>query len=266
MKLFYEIRSQRLFVGNICEEPFPLHVHAVVEIVHMLEGSIRLTVGDQAYTLHPGDTIAIFPSVVHSYDDVPRDAKGLCMIFVPDTIAEFAGTFRTMRPVDPFLPAEKLDSGMIEALEKLQALSMEENSPFLKCNLHVFLAHFLSLLKLSTLDNQLPTNLAQQVVQYVADHFDKPLTLESMSTALGVSRSHLSHLFSEQLNINFRKYINIMRVDQACTMLSETDMTVTEICYACGYNNPRTFHRAFIDECGVQPGEYRAKCRQKLLL
>lgn len=266
MKLFYEIRSQKLFVGKICEDPFPLHVHAVVEIVYMLQGSMKLSVSDRSYTLQPGDTIAIFPSVAHSYDEVPPDAKGLCMIFVPDTIAEFAGTFRTMRPVDPFLPAEKSDSGMMEAVEKLQALSQEEDSPFIKCNLHVFLAHFLSLLNLAPLDQQLHTNLTQQVVQYVADHFDEPLTMESVSAALGVSRSHLSHLFSDQLNINFRKYINIMRVDQACTMLSETDMTVTEICYACGYNNPRTFHRAFIDECGVQPGEYRAKCRQKPML
>lgn len=47
----------------------------------------------------------IFSSVSHSYDRIGADAKGLCAIFLPDTIAEFSDTFFTCRPVSPYLPA-----------------------------------------------------------------------------------------------------------------------------------------------------------------
>lgn len=44
MPPFYEQRTQDLFVGVMTDNPFPLHVHKVVECVHIHEGSITMTV------------------------------------------------------------------------------------------------------------------------------------------------------------------------------------------------------------------------------
>lgn len=196
MKLFYEVRSQKLFVGDICHDPFPLHVHAVVEIVSLYKGSMRLTVSGHAYEVNPGDTIAIFPSMAHSYDYVSPDAEGLCIIFVPETIREFANTFHTMRPVSPLLAAQQHEPAMIEAMKALETVSKQPDSPFLTCNLHVYLAHLLTALQLEPLDKHVDNSLTQRAIQYVADHAEEPLTLESVSAGLGISPSHLSHLFS----------------------------------------------------------------------
>ena len=257
MKPFYEIRSQSLFVGKICDVPFPLHVHAVVEIVNLTAGRMTMTVSGHRCELVPGDVCAVFSSVAHSYDEVSPDAEGLCLIFQPDTIAEFAPVFHSMRPVSPQLSAVKVP-GLMDVIVKLQELSAAPDSPFIKSYLHLYLAHLLSCLPLEPLDKHVDNSLIQRVILYVAEHFTEPLTLDTVSHAMGVSRSHLSHVFSEQLNINFRKYVNILRIDEARSLLEQTQMTVTEICFMCGYNNPRTFHRAFLEECGMQPGEFRA--------
>lgn len=257
MNPFYEVRSQTLFVGRICDVPFPLHVHKVVECVHIFSGSIRMNIGGQLLDVFPGDTVAIFPSVAHSYEFISPEAKGLCTIFLPDAIAEFADTFRVMRPVSPLLPADEHDAPLNEAIERLQVISRKENSPLITSYLHVFLAHLFTHLDLQPLEDHVDVSLTQQVLQYLSQHFLEELTLDSVARALGISRSHLSHIFSAQLRINFRRYINTLRIDHACVLLKETDMTITEICYACGYNNPRTFHRAFLEERSMQPSEYR---------
>ena len=112
------------------------------------------------------------------------------------------------------------------------------------------------------MEKHVDTGLTQQVLEYIAEHYREDITLESVARELGISRSHLSHIFSEQLNVNFRRYINTLRIDQASFLLQDTAMTVTEIGYACGYNNLRTFHRAFQNERGMQPGEFRLARRK----
>lgn len=262
MKPFYEIRSQRIFIGPICDVPFPLHVHMVVEVVYLMEGELRLTVSGEEYTLHPGDTLVCFPSMPHSYDVISPDARGLCFIFGPDTIREFSTAFKTSRPACPLLKGGDAPAGLHESAAALCRLVQEGKQSLLMGYLHVFLAHLLQELTLSPMNESMDNDLIQQTLQYVADHFDEDLTLDSVSMALGISKTHLSRLFSQYLRINFRKYINILRIDEACTLLKASDMNITEVCYACGFNNLRTFHRAFLEEVGMQPKDYRASLDQ----
>lgn len=259
MKPFYEIREPQFFAGEICRYPFSLHMHGVVEIVHLKTGTLTLTVNTRRHDLAPGDTIVIFPHMPHSYDSISDDMDGLCVIFPPELIPEYAETFRSMRPVSPFLPAARVTSGINEAAEMLIKRSREIDSPFIQCYMHVFVTHIMMLMELEPLSKYLDDGLLQRIIEYIADHFEENLTLESVAAALFVSSSHLSHVFSKQLNVSFRKYINILRIDKACALLRGSEMSITEISYACGYNNPRTFHRAFMEEKGKTPQEYRIR-------
>ena len=103
------------------------------------------------------------------------------------------------------------------------------------------------------------TGLSSQVLHYISEHFTEPISLEIVSRALGVSRTHLSHFFSQQLKINFCQYINTLRVDHACYLLRDPSYTISQIVYLCGYGNPRTFHRAFMNHCKMTPKQYRSQ-------
>lgn len=263
MKPFYETRPDPLFVGDICDHPFPTHVHEVVEIVYLLRGRLDMTIAARSAHLEPGDIGVVFPSVTHSYDKVSPDAKGLALIFLPGIIQEYQGIFKTERPEDPFLvhsrQKEKTDSIAV----KLYSLAQTQQNDMLQAYLHVFLAHLFAALPLTPVEKTLESGMIHQVLQYVSEHFTEPLTLESTARSLGISRSHLSHLFSQQLHVNFRQYINTLRVDKACALLNDPLQSVTQIGYMCGYENSRTFHRAFLERCGMQPSVYRTRQLQK---
>ena len=73
--------------------------------------------------------------------------------------------------------------------------------------------------------------------------------------------SHLSHFFAEKLHINFRRFINAIRIDKAKMLMRDPQLTLTQIAFTCGYENMRTFRRAFIRETGELPAAYmRALC------
>lgn len=257
--VYYERRLEDDFIGPICNHPFPIHLHDVVEIVCMTEGTdLELTIAGTLIQMEPGDIVVVFPSTPHSYETVAEDTKGLSLIFNAETIPEFTHAFRSMLPVSPLIRRDSKP----EALDRIIAIlvdltSQPERSPLLGGYLHLFLSYLFSCLALQPVTRQLETTLPFQVLHYIAEHYTEPLSLDSVAHTLGISRIHLSHVCSQQLRINFRQHINALRVNQACTLLQNPGLSISQVAYACGYNNLRTFHRAFQGLCGLSPGQFR---------
>ena len=257
--VFFERRPENVFAGIICEYPFPAHVHDVVEIVCLLTGSMEMTIAGKKLTLLPGDIAIAFPVVPHSYEYTSPDATGLTLIFSPDTIIEFFHTFRTMRPLSPLLAASEKAPELEPIILGFQKVAMkDQNTPLKLGYLHLFLSYLFSCLPLNPVDKRARSGMSFQVLQYISEHFTEPLTLESTAHALGISRIQLSHIFSQQLHINFRQYINTLRIDRAQTLLRNPSHSISQIAYQCGYGNQRTFHRAFLAQCGMTPNRFRA--------
>lgn len=258
--VFYEQRTETVFIGGICDHPFPSHVHDVVEIVCLLKGSMDMTIGGHSISLVPGDIAISFPSVPHSYDLVSEDAVGLSLIFLPDTISEFYHTFHTMEPVHPLLSSKDKAPELTALIRSLQQIAATESGAPLRLGfLHLFLSYLFTCLPLTERARNPHSTLTDQVLQYISEHFTEPLTLENTAHALGISRIHLSHIFSQQLRINFRQYINTLRIDRARTLLRDPACSISQIAFLCGYANQRTFHRAFMAQCGMTPGQFREK-------
>lgn len=257
--VFYEFRPEDLFIGKISEYPFPAHVHDPVEMVSVITGRLDMTIGNRQYVLGPGDSAIVFPAVPHSYDAVSEGVKGLAMVFSPETIGEFNRVFRTMLPSEPVLPAGKRPYEIGLIAEKLLAISEQAESPLRLGYMHLLLAYLLSSMALQPLEKQMQSGLTYQVLHYISEHCTEPLSLESTARALGISRIHLSHIFSQQLKINFRQYINILRIDKARALLRDPSYSISQVAYLCGYANPRTFHRAFQAQWGMPPKQFRVK-------
>ncbi len=255
---FYEQRNEDDYIGSICEMPYPAHVHDVVEIVCLTEGSLEMTIGGEKLTMAPGDIALAFPAIPHSYDAVPPDAKGVAMIFRTETIAEFSHTFRTAIPASPLVTRAQQPAMLETLVGNLQKISAKDaTSPLRLGYLHLFLSYLFVCTPLKAIERPLHSGLTNQVLHYIAEHFTEPLSLESTARAMGISSIHLSHIFSQQLHINFRQHINSLRINYAKNLLKDPTYSISQIVYLCGYGNPRTFNRAFIAQCGMTPGQFR---------
>jgi len=127
----------------------------------------------------------------------------------------------------------------------------------LRAYIQVILARLLPALDMEKESTEAQSGLLYDTMRYLGEHFDQPLSLDALSRALGASKYHLSHLFSERLGMNFRSYLNALRVERARLLLTGTAAPITQICYECGFENQRTFNRAFLAACGTTPTRYR---------
>lgn len=250
-----------MFVGKMTRFPYPLHVHEIVELVCVLEGGCTMQIGEEPYTLRKGDVAVMFPIMPHSYETLTPDCDGFAAFFPADTIAEFSNTFQTLLPDSPVLRAEQVDDEVYRVIGRLMESSNEAESPLRLAFLHLLLAEVLSAMRFHPSGAYNERGLAGRVVRYIYDHACENITLESAARELGISASHLSHLFAQQLKINFRQFVNAIRIDKAQLLMRDPSMTLTSISYACGYENIRTFRRAFLSQTGMLPSECLQKTR-----
>jgi len=260
---FYEKRQENVYVGDIYDRPFPQHVHDVVEIVCITSGRVEMSIAGKLVEVLPGDIAVVFPLVPHSYESFSPDTKGLTLIFTPNTIAEFTYQFRSMVLAEPVLRADEKDAELNGVIANIMRLSLEKNRHLRLGYLHMFLAHLLPCLQLSVQEKHMQAGLSAQVLNYIAEHFTESISLEIIARAFGISRTHISHLFSQQLKINFCQYINTLRIDYACFLLKDPSYAISQIVYLCGYSNPRTFHRAFMANCKMTPKQFRASLAEQ---
>ena len=75
---------------------------------------------------------------------------------------------------------------------------------------------------------------------------------------LGMFNAAAFNTFKPALNLVYTLYINALRIDRACALLRDPARSIAQVIDLCGYQNPRTFHRAFQSHCGMTPKQYRA--------
>jgi AraC-like DNA-binding protein len=111
-------------------------------------------------------------------------------------------------------------------------------------------------------NERLLDSLVTKIREYVGNNFATPFTREQIAGALGVSPAYVSRVFHRQAGMPLWDYVNGFRVARACELLEHSDMTVTEIAFAVGFNDPAYFSRVFRREKGKSPAAYRLVCFQ----
>ena len=87
---------------------------------------------------------------------------------------------------------------------------------------------------------------------------DSSLSVETISSALGLSRVQMYRKVKQLTGQSPVEIIRITRLKKAERLLKTTQMTVSEISYDVGFSSPSYFSKCFKDYFGVQPGEARA--------
>ena len=89
--------------------------------------------------------------------------------------------------------------------------------------------------------------------------YDPELSLKGLAAEFGLSEKYVLQLFKKKYGETFLQYLQRRRIENARTLLSETDLTVAEVARRCGYTSDQSFRRNFVQSTSLTPGEYRSK-------
>lgn len=104
--------------------------------------------------------------------------------------------------------------------------------------------------------------IAEQIVNYIEDHYSEEITLKTIASKFYYSPNHLGVLFKEVTGKTFHDYLTQVRMRVAAQLLKEGSMYVYEVANRVSYKNTIAFSNQFRREFGVKPAEYSARYRR----
>jgi YesN/AraC family two-component response regulator len=100
-------------------------------------------------------------------------------------------------------------------------------------------------------------SLASQIIQYMSEHVREPITAQSVSKHFSISYSKLNQIFVHHLSIRFHDLLAEIKIGEACRLLTEQDMSVSEVSEALGFTNDTYFFTFFKRNTGMTPYQYK---------
>lgn len=138
------------------------------------------------------------------------------------------------------------------ALQALDTSFMEEHLTFRSCE-----DIALSLCEIFSHKAE-ENNLIDTIVSYIKEKYQDPsICLSKISDEFNISESYFSHMFKENMGLNFSVYLENMRLNEAASLMQQTDVNLSEIYLKVGYNNVTSFRRAFKKKFGITPSEMK---------
>ena len=83
------------------------------------------------------------------------------------------------------------------------------------------------------------------------------ISVDDLISATGMSRSSLNRKMHELFNLSPKDFLQEARIKHACSLLCQTDLSVKEVAYACGFSNPHYFATCFKASTGNTPSDFR---------
>ena len=262
----YENNKDGLTITHRISRHVSPHIHHHVEMIYVTNGTLELGIGKDLYHMEKGDFALVFPDVIHHYQVFSEKTSTAFYIEArPSLHGSFSTELQKLCPENPIIPKKDLHPDVVTSIRTLFK-EKNRNPSVDQAFIQLIFARYMSQVKLQEKSSVGNSDLVYQTVLYIADHFKEELTLDKISKDLGVSKFVLSRVFSGTFHSNFKQYLNDKRLEYSCSMLEDTDYSVTDICMEAGFESQRTFNRVFMEKYRMTPREYRKEYKQKCVL
>ncbi len=267
-------------VEPVWQEP---HFHEFLELEYVISGAGVHRVGDAKVPVSSGyafftnfDTPHCFlseseenPIVLYNCVFTPESLKGAGLDFREFTAAANDMLYKTIFPQEfkntPYLSvfdrSLKLKRIFETMYQEFKNAQEGYNSVLMGCLIQL-LVYFMRLY-----ESRSDTNAAQgvhaqyisQVMQHIEENYAGRISLRELSEIALLSPNHLCKVFKDLTGITVSEYIQKLRMDKACELLSDTSLTLAEISCEVGYQDVGYLRRIFKKELGQTPSEYRTQ-------
>lgn len=238
---------------------YPLHRHEYYELELILGGTGIMVLNGKNYALKKGTITFTTPNDFHEIKNVKNlficnisfSALALNQDFMAKLIAIKA--FASVLDENSFERHCRLGSLLEEAHKTNQ--SSEYVYSLLDCYL-IQLISFVSLIQDVKTKKASNTSI-QNALTYLKLNFHENPTLEQVAKYVHLSPNYFSSLFKSETGQSLKLYLAGLKLNYSANLLKTTNLSVTDICFACGYTSLPNFLKSFKNKYGTSPLKYR---------
>ena len=257
----WDIHKKKIRVGKSRNPGYSEHFHNYVEFIYLLEGNYSIKIDGELYELSKGDFAVLFPYQLHELIATTGDNHELVCVASPDVFEEYNDIVKNFICASSVIKSDRLSEECKFLLNWISNTHSNMQDVFrLRKMLLCLIFREITLLCELIPRSELNMTSIQRILKYCDENYlSENISLDTISKALGINRHHISHLISDNLNVNFSTYISELRINHACRLLDTTNMSITGISMECGFGSIRNFNRIFMKLKGVTPGDYKSR-------
>ncbi|MCR4949772.1 MAG: AraC family transcriptional regulator [Solobacterium sp.] len=226
-------------------------------ILHTDHGSGILECSGRTFHLEEGDLFWIDCRIPHTYrtdgtfwehTDIHIGGTG-----AKDLYGEFAaaGQFVLRRNDIPYYMSDTED--LLDAYVRPES---HRTMRIAHC-IETFLMHLILSADKSRGRQAESSDILQNLIYYMHEHFREPLSMDQLSALSGLSRFHMSREFKKLTGFAPNEYLIRLRIEQSKVLLVSSSLPVYEIAALSGFESETYFSRLFHQRMHMTPGVYR---------
>lgn len=269
--------ASRVAMDRYPDRTAPWHWHGAVELSYTQQGCMKYhTPGGVAF-LPAGSAVMVNSNVLHMTTAEP-DTVQLLHIFEPSLLSAPDSRIgeRYLTPLAAASQVELLsltpeDPAQAAALEQIkEAFSLSPDSFGYELRLRNALSEiWLALLEQAQSLLNAPAQRTgkkaggkvKEMMIYIHEHFGEKLSVSDVASAAFLSERECFRAFRDCLHTTPAEYMRSYRLQQACRLLRENRVSITEVGQLCGLGSSSYFGKTFHETMGCTPSEYRRKWR-----
>ncbi|MBR5614626.1 MAG: AraC family transcriptional regulator [Clostridia bacterium] len=239
---------------------YNLHWHDCFEIELILSGSAVHELNGKTYNLTPGDIYLLNPTDFHR---VKSDGAEVFNIMFSENLLDDELLQKILNVENniafhlnktEFENATALISQMLTEFRNGEDYSEAYIKNLLECL-------FIILLRRSTFKQQPESDEktigVRKALLYIHSHFRDNPTMAEAAKISGFNKNYFSSLFHKTTGQTYKNYLSLLKLEHAKKLVLSSKISVTEICFASGFNSLPNFLRSFKAHFGISPGAMR---------
>lgn len=251
---------------------FPVHFHPEYELNFIFNAcEAQRVIGDHTAYISQYELVLTGPNVYHGWNNGRCQSEQIHEItiqFHRDLFHESLLSRNMMNPIKELLNNASrgilfADSTIQQVAPRLKQLSRHSGiEAFMEL---ITVLHLLSISENQKMLCQQPvcipdsfnSDRIKKVYQYIAQNYQEKMKVEQVAKTLNMTETTLSRLVKQRTGKSFIDFLNDYRIGFATRWLTETNQSIAEIAFRCGFYNISNFNRIFKKNRGCTPGAYR---------
>lgn len=229
-------------------------------IHYCLSGKGEYHINNKVYHIQAGDAFLIMPQVVTYYQADKDDPWTYAWVGFDGKKAELYLEHCHLHHNNLVVQCGYIDEIREIMISMLAHYKLSySNEMFIQGEFFRLLSYLMKSANLTYKEenHQSDNSYVQKSLEYIQNNYQNVITVQEIADYLSINRSYLTTLFKQFLHLSPQEFIKRYRMNQAEELLVNSDLTINQISFSCGYANQLSFSKAFRQYHDISPKEYR---------
>lgn len=265
------LKSKRLadvfrFISFHPGETYGPHKHLRIEINYVKKGNCILHLDRESIGFREGETMIITSGVNHTFEAGTEGTTLMQLEFLPEIFTRFdPGAKDKLTGLTSVILFSE-ENRLIKIVNNIRIMQvvrhivneLKQKGPYYHHLVVMYYAELLILIYRYMDEAYLPicTNESlKKAISFIRLNYPSDITMTRVAEQAGIGERHLRNLFTRHLNLSPLDYLNQIRINKSIELLRNSEMSIKEISFQCGFKSPQYFSRVFKQQIGITPRE-----------